>query len=179
MAFHLKPGQDAYTFLGLDSPQLPEHRTEPHYLKKQAAQDLRDAFEQAQLQATSNFQEALRHVDGTNKHVAQDLRVAFERVTRNKNKTIKKISIESNTMTRKGLATRLVGRPQWRDGPTKFQRKSADIIWDSDYRVGSERLINRLLTISIAVTPITFSHACMQHAAAMHVVQGSLVHRNV
>ena len=47
------------------------------------------------------------------------------------------------------------GTPQWRGV------SQPDIIWDSDERTPSgERLINRLLALSIGITPVTFQHAC-------------------
>jgi hypothetical protein len=109
-----------------------------------------------------NMQEALAKVKCIGQVAGDALIKSFTMVTANKNRTLKKISFSSRRMTRKGLAARVVGQPQWREGSTRFSHRSRNIIWDSDYRVPSgERLINRLLALSIAITPVTFQHACM------------------
>ena len=134
--------------------------------------------EQSQHQALLNMQEALAEVQKSDTSIsgpaAAALEAAFTKVSQNKNKTIKKIVLASKSMTRKGLAGRVVGMKKWRlERETTFSVARArtgagdDIVWDSDELLpgidgkSRERLINRLLALGIGISPVTFSHACM------------------
>ena len=68
-----------------------------------------DYQQQAQHQAKLNLNEVLSDLSEVDEEVKQKLLVAFDKKMANKNRLIKKISFRSDTMTRKGLAARIVG----------------------------------------------------------------------